>query len=130
MTDTDYTLIRLQLEKEFKRLNHRLESLRSNRLTGDGSDRGPFGEAEDQAAETSNLENSLAQEEQVANELAEVNAALNRFRMGTYGLCEKCGCPISTARLQALPTARLCMDDAQNKRRKSCAFPSTSGASG
>ena len=71
----------------------------------------------------------LAQEERIVDELAEVEAALNKFRTGTYGLCEKCGCPITIARLRAVPTARLCMDDAQNRRRKSCVLPTSSGAS-
>ena len=38
--------------------------------------------------------------------LAEVDAALQRIRDGTYGRCEVCGMPIQRARLEALPTAR------------------------
>jgi DnaK suppressor protein len=41
--------------------------------------------------------------------LAEVNAALERLRAGTYGLCEECEQPISPGRLGALPWARLCL---------------------
>lgn len=41
--------------------------------------------------------------------LAEVNAALQRIRIGTYGLCAECGEPISPGRLNALPWARLCL---------------------
>jgi DnaK suppressor protein len=41
--------------------------------------------------------------------LAEVEAALRRLADGTYGLCERCGQPISPARLEAMPAARLCI---------------------
>jgi len=40
--------------------------------------------------------------------LGEINTALQRINNGSYGLCEECGAPISFARLQAMPTARLC----------------------
>lgn len=41
--------------------------------------------------------------------LAEVNAALERIRTRTYGLCGECEEPISAGRLNALPWARLCL---------------------
>jgi DnaK suppressor protein len=40
--------------------------------------------------------------------LGEINAALQRINDGSYGLCEQCGAPIPFARLQAMPTARVC----------------------
>src|SRR6516165_611326 len=39
--------------------------------------------------------------------LDEVEAALQRLADGTYGLCEVCGKPIGSARLEAMPAARL-----------------------
>lgn len=61
-----------------------------------------------------------AQEEAVANslkalderewkELKEINAALERISEGTYGICEECEEEISLPRLNAVPTARLCI---------------------
>jgi len=44
--------------------------------------------------------------------LEEVDAALGRVAAGTYGTCEVCGKPIGTARLEAMPAARLCIVDA------------------
>ena len=41
------------------------------------------------------------------NELKEVEAALERIEKGTYGICEKCGKPIETERLEANPSARV-----------------------
>jgi RNA polymerase-binding transcription factor DksA len=41
--------------------------------------------------------------------LEEIDAALERVVEGTYGLCERCGRPLSAARLEARPTARTCV---------------------
>lgn len=62
-----------------------------------------------------------AQEEAVANslkalderdwqELKEIDAALERIRQGTYGICEECEEEIALPRLRAIPTARLCIN--------------------
>ena len=40
------------------------------------------------------------------DQLTEIEAALQRLRKGTYGLCEETGLPISPARLQAIPWTR------------------------
>ena len=47
--------------------------------------------------------------EQAREQLAEVDASLARLDAGTYGDCERCGQPISAGRLEARPTARLCI---------------------
>ena len=39
-----------------------------------------------------------------------IDEALRRIEEGTYGLCERCNKPISTARLQAVPHARMCIE--------------------
>ena len=41
--------------------------------------------------------------------LLDIDAALEKFDIGTYGICESCGSPIAEARLEAMPMARLCM---------------------
>jgi RNA polymerase-binding transcription factor DksA len=43
------------------------------------------------------------------DQLAEVEAAIIRLSEGTYGQCERCGQAIPPARLEAMPTARLCI---------------------
>jgi RNA polymerase-binding transcription factor DksA len=43
------------------------------------------------------------------DDLVEVDAALGRVSAGRYGRCERCGQPIASARLDARPTARLCI---------------------
>ena len=39
-----------------------------------------------------------------------VSRALTKMDLGTYGICERCGEPISLERLEALPWAILCID--------------------
>jgi RNA polymerase-binding transcription factor len=41
--------------------------------------------------------------------LLEIDEALRRLYQGKYGICESCGNPIARARLEAVPTARLCV---------------------
>ncbi len=42
--------------------------------------------------------------------IQQIDNALLRIRKGTYGVCEKCGEPISEARLEALPYATFCIE--------------------
>jgi DnaK suppressor protein len=39
----------------------------------------------------------------------EIDRALHKIDIGTYGICEKCETPIPKARLKALPYAALCV---------------------
>ncbi|QTX03886.1 TraR/DksA family transcriptional regulator [Agromyces archimandritae] len=47
------------------------------------------------------------------SEIDDVDAALARIDAGSYGICTSCGKPITKARLQARPTAELCIDCAR-----------------
>lgn len=44
--------------------------------------------------------------EKLEAERKEINAALNRIALGTYGICEKTGEPIPVERLRVNPSAR------------------------
>ncbi|HLX77658.1 MAG TPA: TraR/DksA C4-type zinc finger protein [Acidimicrobiales bacterium] len=46
--------------------------------------------------------------------LSDLDAALERVRLGTYGFCDHCGEAILPERLKVLPTATLCVDCAIN----------------
>ncbi len=39
----------------------------------------------------------------------EIDEALNRIKLGTYGMCEGCGKGVEKARLDALPYSRMCV---------------------
>ena len=49
-------------------------------------------------------------EENSAQVLVEIDAALLRIEAGTYGTCRSCGGEILVARLEAYPWASLCID--------------------
>ena len=46
---------------------------------------------------------------QAQQQLTEIEVAERRVADGTYGTCETCGAPIGAARLEARPTARVCI---------------------
>ncbi|MEO6826544.1 MAG: TraR/DksA C4-type zinc finger protein [Microbacteriaceae bacterium] len=46
-------------------------------------------------------------------DLAGIDRARERMNSGDYGLCRKCGRPISLARLEARPAAELCIECAR-----------------
>ena len=51
-------------------------------------------------------------------ELAGIGTALERIELGEYGVCLRCEEGISVARLQANPTATLCIECAENAARR------------
>jgi DnaK suppressor protein len=51
-----------------------------------------------------------ASEKRRKAKLREIAAALKRIDEGDYGTCENCGEPINPRRLEADPTARLCIE--------------------
>ena len=50
--------------------------------------------------------------------LTQVERAIERISSGTYGVCEGCGKPIAKARLQAFPSATLCVECKQREERR------------
>jgi DnaK suppressor protein len=68
-------------------------------------------------ADTSQVTAERGEAERLAADLQEslddVEQALRRVAEGTYGVCERCGKPIAEARLEAMPTARRCLDCAR-----------------
>ncbi len=49
---------------------------------------------------------------QLKETLEEVANAIGRLDAGTYGTCESCGVAVSPARLEAMPSARFCIEHA------------------
>jgi RNA polymerase-binding protein DksA len=63
----------------------------------------------DSAQATAERSELLAIVDQLRTAYGDVVKALERIEQGTYGRCERCGKDIPAERLEALPTARLCM---------------------
>jgi DnaK suppressor protein len=68
-------------------------------------------------ADTSQVTAERGEAERLAKDLQEnlsdVAAALARLEEGSYGHCERCGKTIAEARLEAMPSARRCLDCAK-----------------
>ena len=56
--------------------------------------------------------------DQLAEELYAVEGAMARLRNGSYGICEACGNEIGVERLQALPSARRCVECQERYERE------------
>ena len=75
-------------------------------------------ENDDWAVADALAELDIAEVRHLVNELADVDAALARFRDGGYGECVDCGVAIAPARLLAYPTARRCIPCQEAWERK------------
>lgn len=51
--------------------------------------------------------------DQLVGELDEIDDALRRLDLGTYGICARCGREIPQARLEVMPIAVACVDCAK-----------------
>ena len=65
----------------------------------------------DDASELFEREKNMSLIFTLRRSLDEVNAALQKFDAGTYGVCEVCGKPIAEKRLRAYPAATHCIED-------------------
>jgi len=63
----------------------------------------------DQGSATFERELDMTFEENERVELDDVKGALVRLEDGTYGVCARCSAEIPIARLEAMPTATLCI---------------------
>ena len=59
---------------------------------------------------------STAAARSIAASLAEVDRALVKVDEGTYGLCDDCGLPISSERLEGMPSATRCVTCSARRR--------------
>lgn len=104
-----HKLLRGHLQSERERLQEQLDQLRVSYNSEDRREGSPFGKREEEANEASELENRLAMEKRVLEQLSEVENALTKFDKGDYGICEGCGEPINPERLEAIPQSKLCL---------------------
>lgn len=97
--------LRRYLDQESRRLEQAI-ARQQELIKAPGSTRG---ELLEEAAETTEQAQSISVLELLCEQLAQVNAARQRLAEGKYGICQKCGQPIPSARLKALPYATLCV---------------------
>jgi DnaK suppressor protein len=78
-----------------------------------------FGQKEDEGAqEVATYEEYLVLEKNLSQMLKETERALKKIEKGRYGFCESCKKPIEKERLEAFPTATLCLSCANKPKRR------------
>jgi RNA polymerase-binding protein DksA len=102
MNATKLNEIKTHLEQERDSLERQLAEQSLGEVDVDEG----FADSAQATAERSEL---IAVEEQHESLHKEVVAALARISDGTYGQCENCGAEIPQERLEAVPTATLCV---------------------
>lgn len=108
--DSNIRKILVNLKIERKRLLDEQEQLRASGLPSEGRREGsPYGKWEEEATESFELERRLALGWQIEEQLLDIENTLFKIAAGKYGLCESCGKPIESVRLQILPQARACI---------------------
>ena len=117
MTDIDTDQYRRRLEDERARLTNAVQFLeRENPGSledelGEVSAGGTDNHLGDTATATYDRELDEGLEDGAQQALREIDHALRKIDDGTYGTCEVCGRQIAPERLEAIPWARLCIDD-------------------
>lgn len=116
-----------QIRKRLVDERYRLESVRKDyrdEYASEGPPETASGELSsvdqhpaDEATETLEREQDESILDQFEGELKDIDRALERLDEGTYGTCEVCGKPIGDERLDAMPAARLCIDDQAKAER-------------
>lgn len=111
-------------ELEFYRellLNRRREILEDNDQDVDMRDTPRTGSADpfDVAWDTESMELMMALGASEQQELKEIERALEKIQNGTYGNCELCDEEIGRARLEAIPTADLCISCKSSQEKSS-----------
>ena len=112
MAEVDYEGIRTELQSELGSVEHQLLE-HGVELDGDGIEVQVDEGFADSAQATTERSEFLALVDQLRTQRADLVAALKRIDEGTYGKCENCGNAIPFERLEARPTARLCVTCAQ-----------------
>lgn len=93
-----------RLEADIAELSHSRDS--QSEASGENAYRDHMA---DQGSATFEREMDMTFEENERTALDEVKSALDRLQAGTYGVCTRCSAEIPEARLEAMPTATLCI---------------------
>ena len=69
-----------------------------------------FADPNDRASQESDIALELRNRDRERKLIKKIDETLARINSGDYGFCDKCGVEIGTKRLEARPTATLCID--------------------
>jgi RNA polymerase-binding protein DksA len=116
MSTLDLDHFRDALEAERKRVTDALQYLHAETPNAGGDETQESATQDhlaDSAAVTYDREMDFSLEENSEQVLEEIDRALKRIDDGTYGKCTRCGKDIPVERLEAIPYAEHCIDDAR-----------------
>jgi RNA polymerase-binding transcription factor DksA len=102
----DPEVARAKLVAEQERVAGLIDGFRDELSRPEAEDGSELSDPADGGSDTFEREKDLAILGQLEDELAELQAAMERVDAGTYGIDEVTGEPIDPARLDAVPTAR------------------------
>ena len=116
MTELDTASFRDRLLEERSRLTNAVDFLERENPGSLSDELGEISTAVDNhlgdtASATFDRELDHTLEEGAQQTLQAIDDALRKIEDGTYGVCEVCGRPIAKERLEAIPWARLCIED-------------------
>ena len=112
MDDKTLASLRAQLESDLARLEAEVAEIKreGHEALSDASGENNYRDhMADQGSATFERELDMTLDDNVRAALDEVRKALARVDAGTYGVCERCQSEIADSRLEAMPTANLCI---------------------
>jgi DnaK suppressor protein len=77
-----------------------------------------FADPNDRASQESDIALELRNRDRERKLIKKINESLSAIESGDYGYCESCGVEIGLKRLEARPTATLCIDCKELEERK------------
>ncbi len=114
LTRPNFNKLRDILLKQQKKLQEDLKSLRDP-VMDDGLAESTEPGTDSWMADVHNQ--AVAVRNNLQNLLSSVTKALTNLRTGKYGKCESCGKQIEASRLEAMPTATLCLACSKKKTK-------------
>lgn len=107
---TEHADVRTQMEADLRELYSR-----SDRIDEHWKNNAAHKDWEELAIMRENDEVISSLDDRTRKQIREIEAALERIALGTWGDCVKCGEPISSARLEIMPTVATCIDCASRQ---------------
>lgn len=110
----DMDAVRQQLEEERDRLNEEREEIESaDSENSQAEETGELSDYDDHIGDAASATFERAKDyallENIEMMLQKVNRALDKVEDGSYGKCDRCGQEIGEPRLEAMPSATLCL---------------------
>lgn len=109
--------LRARLEESRKQLTAEVARRRGAEGVGDRPETDPNteprGDMADQSVDIQAWATNRQEDLDMTARLGDIEHALEKFALGTYGMCEGCGRPIPVARLRIIPEARFDVEHAQ-----------------